>query len=238
MATAAQHRAEIDRINTEVAAQAAKIAQLSTILDGKAAGGGSGGGSNNGLPDGYTRADYIQFTGDQIVDTGVTLSYDGMGSTRIKVLFTRDDNTAQYMYGVANPGNTASVTAYLSSSGAWRFGDRSAARTIEANPEIIRTAIVDQTGIVHEGGTQAFSTVREFTTIGSLILGGARYADGSIGTPQFTGKILTFEIWMIGALEIKLIPLVNADSVYRFWDVASESFFDSLGDVPFEGGYF
>lgn len=238
MATAAEYQAQIDRINGEVSAQAAKIAQLSTILDGKAAGGGGGGGSNNGLPDGYTRVDYIQFTGDQIIDTGVTLRSGKMGIPRIKVLFTRDDNTAQYMYGVVNSGNTASVTAYLSSGGAWRFGNRSAARTIEANPEIIRTAIVDHTGIVHEGGTQAFSTVSDFTTIGSLILGGSRYADGSIGTPQFTGKILTFEIWMYGAIEIKLIPLVSADGVYRFWDTESESFFDTLGDVPFEGGYF
>ena len=35
MATAAQHRAEIDRINTEVAAQAAKIATVSDVLTEK-----------------------------------------------------------------------------------------------------------------------------------------------------------------------------------------------------------
>lgn len=40
MATAAEHRAEIERINSEVATQAQKIAELSAILDGKASGGG------------------------------------------------------------------------------------------------------------------------------------------------------------------------------------------------------
>ena len=44
MATAAQHQAEISRINGEIHTQAQKIAQLSSILDGKA---GVGGGAAN-----------------------------------------------------------------------------------------------------------------------------------------------------------------------------------------------
>ncbi len=85
MATAAEHQAQIDRINGEVATQAAKIAQLSTILDGKAGGGGGGSGGsvetctvtfkNNDTFDYYVfcptitggRLEHMNYTGEYVV---------------------------------------------------------------------------------------------------------------------------------------------------------------------------
>ena len=54
--------------------------------------GGGGGGGDSDLPDGYRRADYIQFTGDQIVDTGAICNQN----TKIQLAFTREKSTQHY----------------------------------------------------------------------------------------------------------------------------------------------
>ena len=68
-----------------------------------------GGGGSGGLPAGYSRVDYIQFTGGQTVDTGIICNQN----SKIHLAFTRERSTQHYMYGVASSGNTASVTAYM-----------------------------------------------------------------------------------------------------------------------------
>ena len=188
--------------------------------------------SIEGLPEGYYPATYIKFTGKQVVDLGEICTQD----TKLRVIFTRETDTQQYLYGVVNTGNTASVTAYLSSSGAWRFGNRSQSRAVAVSADIIQTAVVDKTGADLANSNGSWSTPSNFTTIGTLILGGCRQADGSVGAAQFVGKVLIFEIWHGESLARHWVPVVNANGEYRFYDEVSGVFGDSLTDTPLEGG--
>lgn len=184
------------------------------------------------LPSGYIKVDYIKFTGEQAIDSKIVCNKD----TKIKVLFTRDDSSSQYLYGVASSNNTASVTAYLSTTGAWRFGDKYINRAISTNENIIKTAIVSSNNIVSESGTSSYASVSNFETIGSLYIGSCRMTDGSISDNKFIGKIFSYEIWQGDTLVFKIVPVVNADGVYRFWDVVSKDFATTLTEVAFMGG--
>ena len=189
-----------------------------------------GAGGDPEMPPGYRRCDFIRFNDAQIVDTGITPT----SNTKIKVLYTRESSSAMYMYGVSSDGNTATVSAYLSSGGAWRFGDKSASRTITTSEDIIRTAIVDKTGIVSDSGNTSFSA-SSFTAIGSLLIGATRNASGTVAAAQYVGRIFQFEMWSGSTQVLKLIPVTDG-SQYRFWDAVGEKFHDSITSVPLDGG--
>lgn len=195
-----------------------------------ATGGGEGG--DPGLPAGYRRVDYIRFSDAQIVDTGQILNQD----SKIRVMFTREDSAAMYMFGVVNDGNTASVTAYLASGGSWRFGNKSQAKTITTNENLVQCAVIDKTGTNLPANAHTWTGVNDFQTIGTLTIGAVRNASGSIAAAQFVGKILLFEIWQAGELALQLKPVVSEDGTYRFYDTVSGTFHDSVTSVPLDGG--
>lgn len=214
----------------EISVQDDLIAEILSALESKAAGGSL---TVEGYPKGYVPARYIKFDGDQIVNTNIVCNQN----TKIKCVFTREVDTAMYLYGVASEGNTASVTAYLSSGGSWRFGNKSASRAITVSEDLIHTAIVSNTGIIAVNPNNSFSDVGKFETIGSLLIGSARNADGTIAAAQYIGKIFEFNIWQEDELILKLLPVVSVDGeTYRFWDSISGSFFDSITDVALKGG--
>ena len=174
--------------------------------------GTAGGGGE--LPTGYTRAGYAQFNEDLSFDTGIVCNEN----TKIKIVYTRDSDNAMYLYGVVNSGNTASITAYLSSGGTWRFGGKGASYNVTANEDLVHTAIVEKTGITRVGNTGSFTGVTDFETIGSLILGSCRQASGSISAPQFIGKIYEFKMWNGEELILDLIPCIDGNGAYCFFD--------------------
>lgn len=215
-----------ENLDAELAEQEALIEELKAVLADKASGNGS-----SDLPAGYRRADYIQFTGKQVVDTGIICNQN----TKIQTYFTRSSSTQEYLYGVASSNNTASVTAYL--GGTWRFGNKSATKTVgTVNAKVGYAVYVDASTISVSNHIAAISGVNAFETVGSMLIGSCRSASGAVGAAQFDGTISFFAMWEGDKKVLKLVPVTDG-IVYRFWDEVSKTFFDSISDVPLEGGY-
>ena len=226
--TAEGGKEDLEEVLTE---QEALIATLQDNLRGKASGGGGG----SDFPGGYNRVDYIKFTGEQYVDTGIVCNQD----TKLRTLFTRDGNASQYVYGVNNSGNTKAITAYLgadSAAGSWRFGNQRVTKSIATYEDIVQCAIARKTSLTTGSGASAYSSVSDFETIGSLVIGGCRFEDGIEEYTKFDGKIYSMQIWQSGELALKLIPAVSADGVYGFWDEVGQQFLTSATDIPLNGG--
>lgn len=177
----------------------------------------------------YTRVEYIQFTGEQTVDTGIICNQN----TKLKVVFTREKSAQHYLFGVASTDNTASVTAYL--GGSWRFGNKSTTKTLTTNEDMVYSGVLDNSQMTITSSKTTISGVNDFETIGSLLLGTCRSSSGALSSPQFIGKIYLFEMWQGEEQVLKLIPVVNKDGVYGFLDDVSGEFFASITDTQLEG---
>lgn len=181
------------------------------------------------LPPGWWRCDYIKFAGKQIVDTGRKCTHN----TQIRIDFTRERSTQHYLYGVASPDNTASVTAYL--GGSWRFGNKSTTKTITARSDMVYSAIISSSESTITGSATSLSSVNEFETVGSLLIGTCRSASDAVGDPQYIGTIGKFQMDEGDELALNLIPVTNGTE-YRFWDAVGKKFHDSITDTPLAGG--
>lgn len=193
--------------------------------------GGGGGGGESGLPAGYRRCDYIQFSGTQLVDTGIVGNQD----TQIWASFTWESSTQRHLYGCASSDNIKSITSYM--NGSWRFGNKYASKSFSTkNPMLPYSVLMNKTTISATNSVSAISGVNDFETVGTLLLGGARDSDATLPSVGITGKVYRFCLWQGGTLVRNLIPAVSADGVYRFYDTVGQTFFDSITDTPLDGG--
>lgn len=188
------------------------------------------GGGGGDLPAGYSRVDYIQFNGASWIDTGII----GTQDTQINARFTWENSTQRHLFGCTSSDNTASITSYM--NGSWRFGNKSASKTFSnKNPMLPYSALVNKTTISITNGATAISGVNAFETVGTLLLGGARDSDGTLPSVGIVGKVYFFAIWQGEELVRKLVPVTDG-TVFRFYDMVSKAFFDSITDTPLGGG--
>lgn len=191
---------------------------------------GGGGGGDSDLPDGYRRVEFIEFSGKQLVDTGFIGSQD----TKIQTSFTWGSATQNHVFGCASSDNTASITSYT--NGSWRFGAKSATKSVNKNNMLLPYAvIVDKTMIGVTGSNTSLSGVTDFTTIGTLLVGGARSSSGGLPSSGIIGRIFYFYMWEGDTQVMKLIPVTDG-TAFRFYDLITNTFFDSITDTPLSGG--
>ena len=191
-----------------------------------------GGGGDPFLPSGYVRCGYIQFTGDQYLDTGVFCNE----TTRIKSVFTRERSESAYLYGATSSGNATTVSAYIGTGANWRFKNKYTSRSVEESEELIHTTIQDSTGVDQITSKGTYSGITAFTTPQTLALGGGHTAEDTYVGAFFIGKIFLFQMWPGDTEVLHLSPVVSTDGVYRFYDEVSGNFFDSISGIPFKGG--
>lgn len=174
-------------------------------------------GSEIKVSEGYEVIDYVTFSKDKLYDLGIIGSTD-----RIEVMFARNETTSTtYMYGIVTSPHTASVTAYLSSGGAWRFG--SSYKGISMTDKSIHRVEVYNGNVIYDFTTGTF-TKATFTTPDTCVLGGYRTASGSL-SETYQGKIYYFRIYRDGELRLDLHPCRRlSDGEEGFWDCVSQTF--------------
>lgn len=182
------------------------------------------------LPAGYTPLDSVRFTGKQVVDTLIVPDY----YTEIEAEFTREQSTAMYLYGIRSTNNTTSVTAYLNTNGAWRFGNtyQNFTYTVGTN---LHTSIANNSGVISNGVSYKYKgTVANFTALYTLTIGSARTTAGEYGDAQFVGKVSKFIMRRNGSTILEYKPCINPDGVCGFWDKARNVFHQSITDTPLQ----
>lgn len=178
-----------------------------------------GGGAN--IHTGYEMMDYLDCKNDKVFDTGVYADK----TTYVEVLFRRSvTDVSEYLYGTTST-TSSRFTAYLTSSGYWRYG--SGAPTFSINDTLLHYARVTPGKTTVDNTSKTF-TVSEFTSPFTIPLGGYTTADG-IAVPDYQGHIYYFRMWHGDELVADLMPCKRlSDGVEGFWDCVTQSFVEPI----------
>jgi hypothetical protein len=173
------------------------------------------------VTDDYEVIDYVTFAKNKLYDLGIVNS-----NQTIEVLFARSEKSSTpYLYGCITNPHTATVSAYLSSGGSWRFG--SSYKGLNTNNTFINRVLVSngKTEFNFAAGTFTKST---FTTPDTVVLGGYRAASGAL-TKNYQGKVYYIRISENGEYILDWYPCKRlSDGVEGFWDCVTQQFIEAV----------
>lgn len=173
------------------------------------------------MPAGYEAIPYVTFSKNKLYDLGIVNN-----TYKLEVMFARSEKSSTpYLYGCVTSPHTASVTAYLSSGGAWRFG--SSYKGLSTNNTFINRVIISN-GSTNFNFTAGTFTKSTFTTPDTVVLGGYRAADGSL-TKNYQGKVYYIRITEGDEPIIDYFPCKRlSDEVEGFWDCVTQTFIEPM----------
>lgn len=173
------------------------------------------------MGDDYEYISYVTFAKNKLYDLGIVKS-----TYQLEVMFARNEKRATpYLYGCVTSPHTASVTAYMSSGGSWRFG--SSYKGLNTNNTLIHRTIISN-GKTEFDFTSGTFTKSTFTTPDTVVLGGYRAASGSL-TKGYQGKVYYFKITEGSDVILDWLPCRRkSDGVEGFWDCVTQTFVESM----------
>ena len=179
------------------------------------------GGAEININNEYEVIDYVTFNADKLYDAGIIDS-----TQKIEVLFERTNTSGTpYLYGIVTSPHTASVTACLTSNGAWRFG--SSYRGLTTNTSKMYKVEISNGTCVLDFTSSTF-TKSTFTTPGTLIVGGSRAASGST-SKSYKGLLYYFRVKKGSSSIIDWYPCRRiSDGVEGFWDCVTQTFVEPI----------
>lgn len=179
------------------------------------------GGSEIHLGKDYEAIDCVTFDADKLYDAGIIES-----TYKIEALFERSETSkTPYLYGVITSPHTASVTAYLTSGGSWRFGSSYKGLTTNTT-KMYKVEISNGTAVMDF--TSSSFTKSTFTTPDTLVVGGSRAASGSV-SKSYRGGIYYFRIKKGTTVLADWYPCRRiSDNVEGFWDCVNQEFIEPM----------
>ena len=170
----------------------------------------------------YEPIDYVTFDADKLFDAGIIKS-----TYKIEVLFERTNTSGTpYLYGFVTSPHTASVTAYLTSSGAWRWG--SSYRGFTSNTAKMYKVEISNGTFVGDFTSATFTKSSAFTTSDTLVVGGYRGTSG--GTyKQYRGYLYYFRVKEGDNVIADWYPCRRkSDGEEGFWDCVTQTFVEPI----------
>lgn len=169
----------------------------------------------------YELLEYLIFNADRLYDLGIVKN-----TYELEVLFQRSEKSATpYLYGCVTNPHTATVSAYLSSSGSWRWGN--AYKDISTN-NLNEWRVRMKNGNALYNGTSSNFTNNTFTTPDTVVLGGYRTSSGSL-VKGYIGKVFYIRISENGEYLKDWYPCKRlSDGIGGFWDSVSQTFIEPM----------
>lgn len=188
--------------------------------------------SGGRLPSGYTELQYIQSTGTQWIDTGITPTQDYtlytkvafLGSSGTNVLGTRNSsNDTTNRFGIISFGSSALFGAF--------YGTNSVTgKAVDQNPHEFS---IGPDGFTMDEETVSVQQTNFSCSYPIILFGFNNGANGIVGAEE---KVYSCKIYSDGQLVRDFIPCINPDGIIGLYDKETAIFYQNSGSGIFLKG--
>ncbi len=186
------------------------------------------------LPSTYTELEYIESTGTQYINTGITPTYQ----TDFEVSFEVRElpsNGAAIFGAVKQSVCEFQLNAWLNEGSGYCAFNASDGVSAHLTPAV-KNVIKLSASKYHYGGSTPDTFSRNTTSIGYNMFVFAANRSGSAGEYSST-KLYNFKIWDIGVLVRNFIPVKrNSDNTLGLYDMVEDVFYTNSGSGSFLKG--